>query len=393
MELLPINVITQIFKFLSVGEIYSKLALSKHLTQLLQNQQVQRLILCTYYPRQLMLKFSKDQYMNLLKTLKNGRILELPFWGIETNGGLTGNSLRFWIGKSFMNTDSQQVSLARLENSFIQGILALDSINLKSALVQYTKKFIQILGMELSQTFYTSNSLDVCAEKIKIFDLFLSFQYLEDFEDQNIFDGLQYLYLYQYCKNLQIVLMTSTDLYNLKDDDFQILPLAISLVKGVKICRRTFADRIIKTILLITSEDQYIKDNTKQNLRTVDELYSLIKSNGNQYTPTQTNIPILQQFCDQGQFDNSKQLEYLYCTFEPKGQLQPLLWLQFVNPNNYEIALNFNEFTQRLAKSVQLKFFDVDQQEDFEYSGISFGYVSILGYILDSKDLNMLQVN
>lgn len=45
--------------------------------------------------------------MNLLKSLKNTTLQELPFWGIETNGGLTGNSLRFWIGKSFMNTDSQ----------------------------------------------------------------------------------------------------------------------------------------------------------------------------------------------------------------------------------------------------------------------------------------------
>ncbi|CAD8178669.1 unnamed protein product [Paramecium octaurelia] len=393
MELLPINVITQIFKFLSVSEIYSKLALSKHLISLLQNQQVQRLLLCTYYPRQLMLKFQKNEYMNLLKSLRDARLQELPFWGIVTNGGLTGNSLRFWIGKSFMNTYMQQVSLARLENSFISGTLALDSINLKQALVQYTKKFIQFLGMELTQTFYNSNSLDVCVENITIFSLFLSFQYLEDFEDQNIFDGLQYLYFYQYCKNLQIVLMTSTDPYNLKDDDYQILPQAISLVQGVQICRKTLGEKIIKTILLITSEDQQIKDNTKQNLRTVDELYSLIKEHGNQYTLTQTNIPILQQFCDQNQFDNSNQLKYLYCTFEPKGQLQPLLWLQFVNPNEYEVALNFNESTQRLAKSVQLKFFDVDQQEDFEYSGISFGYVSLKGYILDSKNLNMRRVN
>ncbi|CAD8185597.1 unnamed protein product [Paramecium pentaurelia] len=393
MELLPINVIAQILKFLNISEIYSKLTLSKHLIQLLQNKQIQRLILSIYYPQQLMIKVQQDQYMSLIKSLSNITLQEIPFWGTETNGGLTDNSLRFWIGKSFMNTDSQQVSILRLENSFISGTLAFDSINLKQALVQYTKRFIEILGMELSQTFYTSNSVNISANKIKIYDLFLSFQYLEDFEDQTIFDGLEYLYLYQYCKNLQIVLMTSQDNYNLKDDDHQILPLAISLVQGVQICRKTFSDKIIKTILLITSEDQYIKENKKYNLKTVDELYKLINEDPNQYSPAQTNISLLQNFSDQTQFDNSFQNEYIYCTFEPKGQLQPLIWLQFVNPNTYEITIKFNQFTQRLAKSIQLKFLEIDQQEQFEYTGISFGYISIQGYVLDSNDLNILKLN
>lgn len=49
---------------------------------------------------------------------------EIPFWGVRTNSGVTGNSLRFWIGKSFMRTLDPQVGLKKFENSFIEGHLA-----------------------------------------------------------------------------------------------------------------------------------------------------------------------------------------------------------------------------------------------------------------------------
>lgn len=48
-------------------------------------------------------------------------VMELPFWGEATDGGILNNNLRFWIGKTFMKSHRPTVVLNRNENCRIVG--------------------------------------------------------------------------------------------------------------------------------------------------------------------------------------------------------------------------------------------------------------------------------
>ncbi|CAD8115066.1 unnamed protein product [Paramecium sonneborni] len=396
MQNLSIYTFSNIFKFLQVEEIYSKLTLSNFFINLLYNPQFQKVILSNYYPNEILQKIDPQHYFSCIKSLKGIKVKEIPFWGIQTNAGLAYNSLRFWIGKTFMKTNSPQVGLTKLENAFISGTLAQNQVDFKNALIDYCQNFIDLLGLEIASHYFNNgdqileNKWDI--QKIKIFDIFRSFQILLIYNDAEDWECIQYLRNYAQQKHEQIYNMLDIDHFNLKDDDHTIIPEAISLVQEIEINRRTQFSYIIKTILIFTSEQQYIPNQVEEiyNCQTKEKLLQFIQNNP-QFIPQQTNINILQNLHPSIVYETKDLQDYLYCTFKPTEQKQPLIWVQFVNPNADQINLKFNQQTQRLAKSIQLRILDVCFQQNAEFQGLSLAYISLKGMTFHQADWTNIQ--
>lgn len=86
-------------------EIYGNLmVVSKKLHEILNNPYIHKIIVSCYYSHPEIIK--EANLGIIVKSLRNFKIEELPFWGMRTNAGVSGNSLRFWIGKAFMKSKS-----------------------------------------------------------------------------------------------------------------------------------------------------------------------------------------------------------------------------------------------------------------------------------------------
>ncbi|CAD8102468.1 unnamed protein product [Paramecium primaurelia] len=396
MQNLSIYTFSNIIKFLQVEEIYSKLTISKLLIQQLYHPHVQKVILSNYFPSKIVQQIDPQKYIQCIKSLKGCKIKEIPFWGIETNGGLSNNSLRFWIGKTFMKTNQPQVGIRKLENSFLSGTLAFNQISFKKALLEYAKNFIDFMGQEITYHFFPDwdeiedNQIDM--SKIRIFDIFRSFQIFSYYYDEQDWNCLKYLRDYAYVKHEQIDQMLEIDPYNLKDQDHQIIPQGISLVQEISINRRTQMTQIIKSILIFTSIQQYIPNYPDEiyNCQTPEKLYYYILQHP-QFMPSQTNISLLKNMNPNIIYEDEHQLDYWYCTFIPIDDKQPLIWAQFVNPNFDEINLKFDKQTQRLAKSIQVRILDACYQENPYFNGIGIAYVSCKGLTLNEVNWTIIK--
>ena len=73
---------------------------------------------------------------------KNQPIVNLPFWGNRTDGGVLQNSVAFWIGKAFLKSSQPTVGLMKSTSSTFSGIIS-----------QEYHEFVKIV-MELSNILY-----------------------------------------------------------------------------------------------------------------------------------------------------------------------------------------------------------------------------------------------
>ncbi|CAK60231.1 unnamed protein product (macronuclear) [Paramecium tetraurelia] len=405
MQHLSIYTFTNIVKFLQVEEIYSKLTLSNSLMQIaihliisiyLYNPYVQKVILSNYFPIEIIEQIQPQNYSQCIKSLKGGQLKEIPFWGIETNGGLANNSLRFWIGKTFMKTSEPQVGLRKFENAFISGTLSFNQVQFKKALLEYAQKFIEVMGQEITNHFfpdwYDINNNLIEISQIKIFDIFRSFSIFQFYENAQDWKCVQYLRDYAYQKHEQIDNMLEVDPYHLKDEEYEIIPSAIALVKEIEINRGTQLTQTARSLLIFTSTEQCIPNHPNEiyQCQTQEKLYQFIL-NHPQFTPSQTNIKLLLNIDPNIVYEDNHQLNYLYCTFEPKNDKQPLIWVEFVNENVDGIYLKLDKKTQRLAKSIQVRVLDVCFQEDPQFLGFGLAYVSVKGLTLNQQDWTVIQ--
>ncbi|CAD8203915.1 unnamed protein product [Paramecium octaurelia] len=395
MQHLSVYTFTNIVKFLPVEEIYSKLTLSKSLINYIYNPYVQKVILSNYFPFEIIEQIPPNNYSQCIKSLKGGKLKEIPFWGIETNAGLANNSLRFWIGKTFMKTSEPQVGLRKFENAFISGTLSFNQVEFKRAFLEYAQKFIEIMGQEITNHFFPdwddihNNQVEI--SKIKIFDIFRSFSIFQFYNSQD-WKCVQYLRDYAYLKHEQIDSMLEIDPYHMKDEDYEIIPSGIALVQEIEINIRTQLMYTARSLLIFTSKEQSIPNHPDEiyQCQTQERLYQFILQHP-QFRPQQTNIKLLLNIDPNIVYEEQHQLNYLYCTFKPINDKQPLLWVLFVNPDVDGMHLKFDKYTQRLAKSIQVRILDVCFQEDPQFLGLGIAYVSVKGLTLNQQDCTVIQ--
>lgn len=55
---------------------------------------------------------------------KKQTIINLPFWGFKTDGGILHNSIPFWVGKAFLKSKQPVVGLMKNTTSTFSGTIS-----------------------------------------------------------------------------------------------------------------------------------------------------------------------------------------------------------------------------------------------------------------------------
>ena len=105
MDGLPIDTLLEVFKYLQMEEVGRLKILSRSMYGLLTSGKFLQGLFQTVLNTNALFSHLNEaelgMWLNSLQLTFKQKTKELPFWGESTNGGIYGNHLKFWIGKTF----------------------------------------------------------------------------------------------------------------------------------------------------------------------------------------------------------------------------------------------------------------------------------------------------
>ncbi|KAM3144097.1 hypothetical protein pb186bvf_003861 [Paramecium bursaria] len=361
------HIILRIFDFLELSVIFGQLKESiPYINDILAVPEIKKQLLYKKCPHQFISQFQTIQQLDqLLEQFLTQKVQELPFWGIETNSGIAGNTLRFWIGKSFMRSRDPMVAVRMLtDQTYISGVLAHNQANFKKHLMGFYNK--NIISEDQSR-------------KMKDIEIIHVYQnlYMFGFAFANQHESIQYLQYYSQTMSNMLSQTIQQDQFHLKDNIHNKLDNNLAIINKIHINNYTDFNRTVNCFMIFTSDQAEYPQIQQKAPKDYHEFLKL------DYQISRTNIVELQNCAQLVDFNTNAQ----FITFKPQVN-GPILWVKLIQGDDFKITLKKKE--RPICRSVNLRLLDAKYEEMEEgYEGIGFQYVSLKGYLIDMNKIQL----